>query len=58
MTLFQRFVGELSHDTRLDWVAAVVDPGTLTEPITMPEMHWDWAPGEALKPYNCTVADN
>ena len=45
-------------DTRLDWAATVVDPETFTEPVQMPEMHWDWAPGEELKAYNCTVDDN
>ncbi len=57
MEIFERFT--LSEDeTRLDWVATVVDPETFTEPVAMPELHWDWVPGEELKAYNCTVADN
>jgi len=55
--IFERFT--LSEDeSRLDWVATVFDPETFTEPVTMPELHWDWVPGEELKAYNCTVADN
>jgi hypothetical protein len=49
----------LSEDeSQLDWVATVVDRGTFTEPVAMPAMHWDWIPGEEVKEYNCTVADN
>lgn len=45
-------------ETSLDWTATVTDPLTFTEPVAMPEMHWEWIPGETLKDYNCTVADN
>ena len=45
------------NNTRLDWTATVVDPKTFTEPITMPDLHWDWVPGQEIKPYNCTVDD-
>jgi hypothetical protein len=38
-------------------MATVTDPETFTEPISMPEFHWDWIPGQELKPYNCTVDD-
>ncbi len=55
--IFERFT--LSEDeTRLDWVSTVVDPETFTEPVAMPEMHWEWVPGAELKAYKCTVADN
>lgn len=43
------------NDTRLDWTATLTDPGTFTEPVALPEMHWDWIPGQAIKPYNCVV---
>ena len=42
---------------KLDWTATVADPETFTEPIVMPEFHWDWIPGQEIKPYNCVVAD-
>ena len=45
------------NNTKLDWTATVTDPVTFTEAITMPEFHWDWIPGQQLKPYNCTVDD-
>ena len=55
--IVERFT--LSEDeTRLDWVATVVDPNTLTEPVTLPMMHWEWVPGEKIKPYNCTLNNN
>jgi hypothetical protein len=55
--IVERFT--LSEDeTRLDWTATVVDPGTFTEPVAMPELHWEWIPGEEVKEYNCTVAEN
>ena len=55
--IVERFT--LSEDeNRLDWVATVVDPNTLTEPVTLPMMHWEWVPGEKIKPYNCTLSDN
>lgn len=46
------------NDTRLDWAATLTDPGTFTEPVALPEMHWDWIPGQAIKPYNCVVDEN
>lgn len=45
------------NDTKLDWTATVTDPETFTEPIIMPEFHWDWIPGQEIKPYNCVVAE-
>lgn len=55
--IVERFT--LSKDeTRLDWAATVVDPETFTEPVIMPELHWEWVPGETLKTYNCTLADD
>lgn len=53
--IFERFT--LSEDeARLDWEATVVDPETFTEPVMMPELHWEWMPGEELRSYNCTVS--
>ncbi len=43
------------NNTRLDWTATLTDPGTFTEPVALPEMHWDWIPGQEIKPYNCVV---
>ena len=45
------------NGTKLDWTATVTDPETFTEPIIMPEFHWDWIPGQEIKPYNCVVAE-
>ncbi|HEY5622280.1 MAG TPA: DUF6152 family protein [Gammaproteobacteria bacterium] len=41
--------------TKLDWTATTTDPQTFTEPVEMAELHWDWIPGQELKPYNCVV---
>ena len=30
------------------------DEGTFTEPLVMPDLHWEWVPGEQLKLYECT----
>ena len=46
------------NNTKLDWTATVTDPETFTEPIIMPEFHWDWIPGQELKLYNCVVDEN
>ena len=45
------------HPCPLPWTATVTDPETFTEPIIMPEFHWDWIPGREIKPYNCVVAE-
>lgn len=45
------------NGAKLDWTATVTDPETFTEPIIMPEFHWDWIPGQKIKPYNCVVAE-
>ncbi len=51
--IVERFT--LSEDeTRLDWLATVYDDATFTEPMQMPDLHWEWVPGEELKTYNCT----
>ena len=47
---------EMSEDEmRLDWHGILVDPETLTEPITLPIMHFEWHPGVLVKPYDCTL---
>ena len=56
LTIVERFTLS-ENDTKLDWMATVTDPETFTEPISMPEFHWDWIPGQELKLYNCTVDD-
>ena len=56
LAMVERFT--LSENgTKLDWTATVTDPETFTEPIIMPEFHWDWIPGQEIKPYNCVVAE-
>ena len=45
-------------DTRLTWQATVLDPETFTEPVAMPELRWEWVPGEELREYNCSVSSN
>lgn len=53
--IVERFT--LSEDeTRLDWLATVYDDATFTEPMVMPDLHWEWVPGESLKTYECTPA--
>jgi hypothetical protein len=53
--IVERFT--LSEDeTRLDWLATVYDDATFTEPMEMPDLHWNWVPGESLKTYECTPA--
>lgn len=44
-------------ETRMDWTATVVDPDTFTEPVNLPVMHYEWVPGEQIKPYDCTLAE-
>ena len=53
--IVERFV--MSDDgTRMDWHATLVDDATFTETVRLPVMHYEWVPGERIKPYNCTVA--
>ena len=53
--IVERFT--LSEDeTQLDWEATVYDDATFTEPMVMPDLHWEWVPGEQLKTYECTPA--
>ena len=53
--IVERFT--LSEDeTRLDWEATVYDEAIFTEPMVMPDLHWEWVPGQELKPYECTPA--
>ena len=48
----------LSKDERsLAWEATVTDPGTMTEPVVAFTTRWEWAPGEALQPYDCAVLE-
>ncbi len=54
LELVERFTIS-ENDTKLDWTAVVTDPETFIEPIILPEFHWDWIPGQELKPYNCIV---
>ena len=55
VTIVERFT--LSADeTRLDWLATLTDEATFTRPVEMPDLHWEWVPGEALKTYACTPA--
>ena len=43
--ILERFT--LAEDeTHLDWEATVIDSKTFTEPVVMPELHWEWVPGE------------
>ena len=56
LRIVERFV--LSEgDTKLDWTATTTDPETFTEPVEMAELHWDWIPGQEIKPYNCVLDD-
>ena len=47
-----------TDETRLDWAATLVDPGTFTEPVTMHDMHWEWIPANVIKPYDCVVDES
>jgi hypothetical protein len=54
--IVERFT--LGDDERsLDWEAVVTDPDTLTEPVLAFTTRWEWVPGEALQPYDCTVLE-
>ncbi len=54
--IVERFT--MSEDeSRMDWLATLVDLNTFTEPFTLPIMHWEWRPGVQIKPYNCTLND-
>ncbi|MFL2547022.1 MAG: DUF6152 family protein [Candidatus Rariloculaceae bacterium] len=54
LSIVERFTLS-ENDTKLDWTATVTDQETFTEPVILPDFHWDWIPGQELKPYNCTV---
>lgn len=43
-------------ESRLDYEVIITDPETLLEPMTI-SWHWDWVPGEAIQPYNCTLVE-
>lgn len=45
----------LSDDgSRLNYTITVTDPVTFTEAVTF-DGYWVWAPGQAIKPYNCAL---
>jgi len=49
--MLERF--SLSADEqRLDYALTITDPATFNEPVTFAS-HWNWRPGETIKPYNC-----
>tara|TARA_B110000483_G_scaffold77522_2_gene96558 strand:- start:37660 stop:38742 length:1083 start_codon:yes stop_codon:yes gene_type:complete len=41
------------ENSRLDWTAQVTDSQYYSEPVTL-SGHWQWAPGEQIKTYQCT----
>ena len=41
-------------ENRLDYELTVTDPANLVEPFVW-HGHWDWRPGEAVQPYECTL---
>jgi hypothetical protein len=45
----------LSDDgSRLNYEITITDPMTFMEPVTLTG-YWVWAPGQAIKPYNCAL---
>jgi hypothetical protein len=40
---------------RLDMEMTVTDPLTFTEPVHLTGAYWIRAPGEQIKPYECTL---
>lgn len=54
--IFERFVMN-EDESRMDWHATLVDDNTFTGPVSLPIMHYEWVPGERIKPYNCTLAE-
>jgi len=53
--IVERF--SMSDDERwLAWEATITDPIYLAEPAVV-RMRYEWIPGEEVKPYNCTLAD-
>ena len=49
-----RFV--MSEDeTKLDWIAEVIDPLYLSEPLKLPTMHFAWQPEVFIRKFECTM---
>ena len=44
-----------ADECRLDYTLTVTDPRTFSAPFTL-DGHWNWVPGEIIKPYNCSLA--
>jgi hypothetical protein len=44
-----------ADERRLDYTLTVTDSQTFTAPFTL-DGHWNWVPGEVIKPYNCSLA--
>ena len=40
--------------TRLNYEITLTDPVTFSEPVTF-DGYWAWAPGQEIKPFNCTL---
>ena len=54
-TLVERFT--FSEDnTSMTWEATATDPATYIGPAFLGSISYSWAPGEEIKPYNCTIA--
>ncbi len=51
--VLERFT-PVADGNRLDYELIVTDPANLIEPFVW-QGHWDWRPGEAVQPYDCTV---
>ena len=53
-TLIERFT--FSEDnTSMTWEATATDPATYIGPAYLGSISYSWAPGEEIKPYNCTI---
>lgn len=45
------------NETKLDLEATLIDPETLTEPVSLRTQHFEWAPGDKIKPFNCSASE-
>lgn len=47
-----------ADEEHLDYDVTVTDPATFTAPAKISGGQWEWTPGEEIKPFNCTLADD
>ena len=53
--LIERFTFS-DDNTSMTWEATATDPATYVGPAYLGRVSYHWAPGEEIRPYNCTIA--